>query len=72
MKSKDFAILVNRLENENKNLLDLITQMQLREIKYNEKMMRVAEDYRAYHSEMISYIKRLDKELAEENPSSSN
>lgn len=72
MKSKDFAVLVDRLEKEIMRNREFITKMQFGEVKYDERMIEIAKDYIVYHEEIIRFIKRLDKELAEENPSSSN
>jgi len=73
MKSKDFAILVKRLEKEIARNKNLITKIQLGRTKANmgEREIVIAKNYVNYHEEIIRFIKRLDKELAEENPSSS-
>ncbi len=72
MKSKDLAILVDRLEKEILRNRYLIYKMQFGKIEYDERMIEIAQDYISYHEEIIRFIERLDKELAEENPSNSN
>lgn len=72
MKSKDFAVLVDRLEKEIMRNKSLITKIQLGRSRMGEKEIIIAKNYVNYHEEIIRFIKRLDKELAEENPSSCN
>jgi len=72
MKSKDFAVLVGKLEKEIMRNRKFITDMQCGEVKYNERMIEIAKDYIKYHEEIIRFIKRLDKELAKEKPSNGN
>lgn len=72
MKSKDFAVLVDRLEKDIVRYENLITKIQLGRSNMGEREINIAKDYVNYHEEIIRFIKRLDKELAEENPSSSN
>lgn len=71
VKSKDFQILINRLEKDNKLMRDeisnviLVDYMNISEEEMEEWIsdMEFKEELIDYHNMMINYVKKLDKEL---------
>lgn len=67
MKSKDFKVLIERLEKDNGLLQDKRRKIyNLSNVREKEqKDLLFYEDLIDYHETMINYIKKLDKELYE-------
>ena len=65
MHSKDYQILVDRLEKEieklNNRKVEIYQNMEAKHVKE----IQIANDYIDYHNEIISFIKRVDKEVYE-------
>jgi len=68
MKSKDFEILINRLEKDNglhrKKMVE-IYNLDTKEMVARQEDLDFHKELIDYHETMIRYIKRLDKELYE-------
>jgi len=67
LKSRDFEILVQRLEKENKNHKVAIDELYKGVIEKKEmELIKIHEGYMEYHREIIGLIKKLDREIKEE------
>ena len=57
MKSKDYELLVNRLEQE------VERNVKLYNTTSNNKCRKITKELVRYHEEMIKFIKKLDEEI---------
>lgn len=68
MQSKDFKILVERLQKENslhREKMAEIYRLDIEERLRKQSKLSIHEEYVKYNNEMINFVKRLDKELHE-------
>ena len=65
MHSKDYQILVDKLEKEIEKLNNRKTEIYQNMEAKHVKEIQIADDYIDYHNEIIRFIKRVDKEVYE-------
>lgn len=61
--SKDYEILIERIEEEIRKNHELIQECNKEDSETARMHKEVAEGYIEYHQEMISFIKKLDEEI---------